>query len=552
MVKLLNDAAIKEPHSTKNDLLTFKTYATLLTEAAKNTDTPFTFGIIGEWGAGKTSLMRLMETQLKEFMEAKRNGQSDGPSIIIVWFNAWRYHRENNLLAPLATAILRAVEQNKNDLQKLQDRGKVFLNALRGIVAGLKLKVGGGPVELTFDAKNAIERAEALGRPGIQYDSLYEDIYSVMDAIDLGEELRIIVFVDDLDRCLPDAALSVLESIKLLLSQRGFVFVLGLAVSTLESYLEKRYVEDYGAKDFKCNAYLDKVIQLRFEIPNLQRHMDDFINDIAIFLESQIDVDSKQKSLVSTIANFEKYNPRAVIRVVNDLILDVSIFRKRFGEIIDPLFFAVHRILKRRDKELWNELVNNQSACNSLLDWLDGIQTENTTVQKLQQEFGDSELKQLFAKPLDNWLSNETKRRNSADLLNERQQDNFRTLYLLSAPEVDSVIVNSLIDYLRDYGIQVQPHTLSEEKTGKLMEQIGKDAIVGLLLGTNGLPHNCESIAQELVQTFSERLLVIGTQGMSWADLSSTLRYLPDQRRITLGDTVNRADIKPLIERLKR
>jgi KAP-like P-loop domain-containing protein len=65
-----------------------------------------------------------------------------------------------------------------------------------------------------------------------------------------------------------DQAIRLLESIKLVLAQPGFIFVPGVARKVLEGYLQHRYENEYGIRDFKGQLYLDKIVQLPFHIPH--------------------------------------------------------------------------------------------------------------------------------------------------------------------------------------------------------------------------------------------------------------------------------------------
>src|ERR1043165_736851 len=93
----------------KEDFLNFKEAAQRILAAIKNSRPPFTWGIYGDWGSGKTSLMRLimnrMEGELKK-LNRKSSGplglnEESGPLHIPVWFDAWRYENEINIIYPL-------------------------------------------------------------------------------------------------------------------------------------------------------------------------------------------------------------------------------------------------------------------------------------------------------------------------------------------------------------------------------------------------------------------------------------------------------------------
>jgi predicted KAP-like P-loop ATPase len=88
--------------------LGFQDYAEALVNIILDSDSPFTIGILGDWGVGKTSLMQTMCAKLKE--------QSDH-GVIPVWFNAWRCEREQYFaIIPLLEVL--ASEITDDDLKK--------------------------------------------------------------------------------------------------------------------------------------------------------------------------------------------------------------------------------------------------------------------------------------------------------------------------------------------------------------------------------------------------------------------------------------------------
>ncbi len=84
----------------------------------------------------------------------------------------------------------------------------------------------------------------------------------------------LVIFVDDLDRCLPEKTVQVLEAIKLFLDKHGCIFVLGADLNVVRSAVESHYqnakITGEGASD-----YLEKIIRLRFELPPIVDHADE-------------------------------------------------------------------------------------------------------------------------------------------------------------------------------------------------------------------------------------------------------------------------------------
>ncbi len=102
--KLLSDEPILE--GDRIDQLEFKHTAEVLARAALYTDSPITIGVFGDWGSGKTSLMRLMW----KIVNSEGLGNN---AAVAVWFNAWQYEREEHLIVPLIATIARDIKRKE-------------------------------------------------------------------------------------------------------------------------------------------------------------------------------------------------------------------------------------------------------------------------------------------------------------------------------------------------------------------------------------------------------------------------------------------------------
>jgi len=95
-ITLLNDQPLDNKGNDREDGLGFQTYSDIIASTIKGTPGPFTIGVFGEWGTGKTSLLKLIQSTL----------ESDY-NVIPVWFNAWMYENEEHPLLPLISTIIK-------------------------------------------------------------------------------------------------------------------------------------------------------------------------------------------------------------------------------------------------------------------------------------------------------------------------------------------------------------------------------------------------------------------------------------------------------------
>ncbi|MEZ6176812.1 MAG: P-loop NTPase fold protein [Candidatus Scalinduaceae bacterium] len=158
---------MKSDFRCEEDQLGFDKYVDTLSGMITDEDfkTPFCIGIFGKWGSGKTSFMHLLEKELLD---------DNAPCFAIpVWFNPWRYEREEHLIIPFLKTIERGIrkfeEEYKKDNKKigkiLSDKllkfattiGKVSAAFAYGITADAKL----GGFGLSLDASKMAKRKKS-------------------------------------------------------------------------------------------------------------------------------------------------------------------------------------------------------------------------------------------------------------------------------------------------------------------------------------------------------------------------------------------------------
>lgn len=162
----------------------------------------------------------------------------------------------------------------------------------------------------------------------LQYMEQFEEIFG--EVIKLAKIDRLVVFVDDLDRCLPEKAIQILEAIKLFLEVEGTVFVLGMDKEIVERGIEARYHdwfkpvqasgEDAEGEQrpelpIRGDAYLQKMVQIPFYLPplglgDIERYMGN--------LEEDLTEDDRLSEVTRSVLARGLYpNPRQVKRALN-------------------------------------------------------------------------------------------------------------------------------------------------------------------------------------------------------------------------------------------
>ncbi|MEM6336907.1 MAG: P-loop NTPase fold protein, partial [Bacteroidota bacterium] len=343
---------------TAADALDFEPYASALVKiiASESTETPLTIGVFGQWGAGKTSLMRMCERKLDE-----------RTAPLTVWFNAWKYEREGAVWRAMLVAVLNGLREvtisgkkRSQDYEDLLDgiEATLFTPGTPDADLGTVVLPEGKAPRVTLNLTPALASAlpdltgaleagdvpEALDAVRRAQRRLYRQHVADLDRFQtrLEEALnlagrRLVLIVDDLDRCLPENAVEVLEAVKLYLDVPGVVVMLGLDQLVLARGIEIRYRElgllDAGTSDerrkrfvIEGTNYLEKIIQLPFQIPDIDPYrMGDFVRGLA---------DRWADGVPEVFARGLGENPRRVKRTVNSfLLLSALADERRQGQI---------------------------------------------------------------------------------------------------------------------------------------------------------------------------------------------------------------------------
>lgn len=311
-----SDISILTDEPTSKGLLDFDKYSTVLANVIQSSNPRFAIGIFGGWGTGKTTLMQM----IKAHLDSKED-------ILTVWFNAWRYEREQYLATiPLLRTIRLRIE-GRNNFASLK-------SALEAAMAGLvsATKVGLGPYDI--DLGKLVNGAKKYGLIGANVETVYYDAVGYLNAALLNlrkknEKLRLVIFIDDLDRCSQDRALEVMESVKAFLDVEGMIYVIGMNENTINAAIKQRYGENSYVTG---SDYLKKIIQLPFYIPNWSE------SDLSKFLTHLVSTN------VESFAGFSDYkdliiravewNPREVKRFLNHVLLAKAIFDKPVDRLI--------------------------------------------------------------------------------------------------------------------------------------------------------------------------------------------------------------------------
>jgi len=195
-----------------------------------------------------------------------------------LFFEARKYEKDNNLPLSLFHFIGRNLSENEDERQvKLSTQNKIYA-WIRWALWWLSFSVWGelSPISINFSGKDALntekEKLNELLKQQqndlMKIDSLFTDIENLTkwftDLIDnISKWQKIVVFIDDLDRCETENVINILSTIKLFFTYaKNIVFVVWVDKEAVVKWLKNKYDNDIE----KAEEYLEKIFTMSFSV----------------------------------------------------------------------------------------------------------------------------------------------------------------------------------------------------------------------------------------------------------------------------------------------
>ena len=410
-------------NASKIDMLFYKPYAEIISNVAVETDgNPLTIGVFGLWGAGKSTLLNLINQNYK-----------DRTGIICVTINAWMFESYEDAKIAIMEALLRELEEAvpSEDIKK---KFRSLLKKIDFLKVGTKLVSTAAPIiasvasgtpiplllnlpqnakEIGSTIKNISDSVQDIKDKYIKNDEVTTD--SVVNNVRKfreefqaslkDEEIeRVVVLIDDLDRCQPDRIIETLEAVKLFLSVDKSTFIVAADENVIQYAIKRKYpkIDNFNIELDK--EYIEKIIQIPIQIPELSsKDIQNYLLLLVMqkYLKSEIfenlisKIEEKKLTIREAVISFEqikeiigdnpdcyndgmksecqevvevilqiraivahtlKGNPRQAKRFLNTFITKRQLSKLYYGNELDMGIMAKLLVLNKLSPELFNKL----------------------------------------------------------------------------------------------------------------------------------------------------------------------------------------------------
>ena len=413
---------------------------------------PCSVGVFGDWGSGKSSLMKMVEEKYK-----------DKENILVIRFNGWLFEGYEDAKTVLMGRIVDEIISKRTLTEKAIKLAAKLLKKIDLLkISGSAIKYGLGYAAMGAPGVAAVAGTDILTRlKDVDYekyikekkeedpdDNLRSNIQEFHKNFDeLIQETKIekiLVFIDDLDRCSPDTIVGTLEAIKLFLFTKGTAFVIGADERLIKYAVRRRFPEIPGDSTEVGRDYLEKLIQFPIRIPPLNtielinyvnllfaelntdegefeiargniiaqkqvkgfdfifdiKNADQFFNHIEDELKESFQMSSQIVPILSVGLNG---NPRQCKRFLNALLIRFNMAKSR-GIDINKRVLSKLMLLEYFKPETFNTLYQLQAENGGFLPKIEALERKAAGKESAEGENEDKILTEQEGYLQDSWL----------------------------------------------------------------------------------------------------------------------------------------------------
>ena len=356
------------------DQFGFEAHARILCDAVEATvHLPLTVGVFGPWGTGKSSFLNIC----RDLLVARGT-----PAIA---FNPWKYDEKEAVWHALIQTILVEIELAGDAAGRRRDL-VAKARRLSSTASWLLARHAVGPLTAGFvdsgDLTAAREAWQARGVENYRHINHFEADFADVVATFVGDRGRLVIFVDDLDRCHGDTAIAVLDALKLFLGQASCVFVLAMDFDVISAAAANRVAGDPA----RGRQYLEKMIHFPYHLPEVRFE--------AVFRQlrrSVVDELSGDPAFWRLAEDAFGDNPRRIRRFVSALNLTAATLGRHSAPSRDRLMqAAILLALRTRFPDLFRKIQANPEV------W---VRLDEAARTKKEGRLGQDEVDLVAAEP---------------------------------------------------------------------------------------------------------------------------------------------------------
>ena len=328
----------------------------LLSKIIRNAVGPYVISIDAPWGTGKTYFTKILQANLHSDVQA-------------IYINSWESDYNTDPSVSIISELKAVVSEDK--IEKITS--KLFKFSKIVVPSAIKVASHG-----LINAEKIAEAVSDIGESLImkkieayqeEKKAIGELRVSLKESANEAKGGKIVVFVDELDRCKPSYAIDFLERVKHFFEVEGFIFVLSID----EYQLLQSIKVNYG-QSFDSEKYLRRFIDFKFSLrPNIDiEFIIDSFSRIGLdkyFLDSRAlgkNLLEDVQQMIEYLANLNGLTARDVNQIISKINVRLLSYDESSGIAYFPLQ-VIFIVLKHKNRELYQKFILREALADDVI-----------------------------------------------------------------------------------------------------------------------------------------------------------------------------------------
>lgn len=353
----------------------------------------YTIAVDSPWGTGKSYFFNMFMNYCRGYERQEHSPEGELESIKIVYYNAWENDFWDNPFEPIMNIILEeGLLAEQMEMENDEDAVNSFVSVVKKVGYGfaktqVKKYIGEEAADIVDGGVKSLKKHLFVE------NNLFKEFRDFRDSIGKLKNMlskyisysdkKLVLIVDELDRCKPLFAIQTLEIIKHLFDVKNMVFVFAVDITQLSCSIRTVYGQEMDSTGYLCRFfdYISKIpetdscdiisARLKDIKWNNQHRDDEFINKLEIFF-------THMKAYFSLTL-------RDLDTVLKSYMLLYDVFLKFYPVIIAHYNYIYFMIMKYKKIELYNAIIvdrnktNQENELNKILEnnkndaWIEGV-----------------------------------------------------------------------------------------------------------------------------------------------------------------------------------
>lgn len=415
-VKILIDEPVKD---IDLDEFGHKHYIETLRDIVLNSEPPFNIGLFGKWGVGKTTILDMFKAEIEDERIKK------------IDFKVWKYANDRvplkrkfilevvdslgneSEIDHIKELLYKQTERREDNLPNITNAegkiepklaGKAFKNfifsswlyvTVCAIIGFILWIFNGNPLSIVcsimmgtciylvnsikkFSTNVTIVNNRAPLESSEEFESEFNDIINKYE----NDFDKIIIFIDDLDRCNKKTVIEVMEVMKTFMNIDKCIYIVAC-----DDYIIRKALKEANIHE---DSYLEKIFQINLSLPPYRNErIKEYAEKLLLSFE-YVEIEDKVDDIVNILIYRQVKSPRKVKILINNYLLMLNIFKKRKEEsnyinsdfVIDYMFLAIITVLQTDFKDFYYDLELN----TKLMSYIDKMRVASDDIENYQLE----------------------------------------------------------------------------------------------------------------------------------------------------------------------